>query len=179
MTKDSAAYKIVVMADGNTPYIDGEFDSEEAAREALSNYTEQMMPDPVVGGGVPVFRDDDDLIILGPDNKPVEIWNRDEERTADHYDGKFDFADWLSSASKSQIGWQIVNAEGYNIHGEEDDPFGMNSFDVLVGDAVDTARQWAAENPGYEVVPISAADIDGPSFVERIVRADRTSVPAM
>lgn len=66
-------------------------------------------------------------------------------------------------------GWQIVRDEdGCNIHGDEADPFGLNSFDVLVDGAVDTARAWAAENPGYSVVRVKPRDVEAPSYVDSI-----------
>ena len=69
---------------------------------------------------------------------------------------------------KILVGWQIVNAEGWNIHGDENDPFDMSSYDVLKGSAVETAREWCAENPGYKVIEVYDGDVDEPNFVESL-----------
>jgi hypothetical protein len=67
-----------------------------------------------------------------------------------------------------QVGWQIVNSEGWSIHGDPDDPFELNSFDILVDDAVEIAKAWAAQHPGYKVVPVMDGDIEEPEFVSQI-----------
>jgi hypothetical protein len=76
------------------------------------------------------------------------------------------------------VGWQILGPDGYNIHAEEDDPFGMTSFSILVGEAVETARKWAAENPGYTVAKVKLGDIEEPEYLDRI-RLVEPAAPGM
>jgi hypothetical protein len=70
--------------------------------------------------------------------------------------------------AKRRIGYQIVDVEGHNIHGDNDDPFALNSFDILRGEAADAARQWCARHPSFQVIPVLEGDIEEPQFVDRL-----------
>ena len=63
---------------------------------------------------------------------------------------------------------QIVGPDGLNVHGGPNDPFGLASFEVLTGAAVRSAEAWAAENPGYAVVPVKPGDIEDPCYVSDV-----------
>lgn len=69
----------------------------------------------------------------------------------------------------TQIGWQIINEEGFNIHGDEDDPFELNSFAILTGKAAESAELWVAENDGYEMAPVFEGDIEEPEFISHMI----------
>jgi hypothetical protein len=62
------------------------------------------------------------------------------------------------------IGVQILDAEGYSIHGEGD-PFGLDSYDVLIGQAAEAAQAWVAQHPGHTVSAVLEGDIEEPRFV--------------
>ena len=106
------------------------------------------------------FEDRDTLLITGPDGKVLDAWQRDEQLDLSHF----------SKISRENMpetfdGWQIVNSEGYNIHGDHDDPFDLNSFSILCYGAQNIARTWVATNPGYFVVPVFGGDIEEPEFI--------------
>jgi hypothetical protein len=106
------------------------------------------------------FTDRDTILITDPAGKVVDAWQRDEKLSLVHF----------SKVSRENMpetfdGWQIVNADGYNIHGEHDDPFGLSSFSILCYDAEDIARSWVENNPGYSVVPVFGGDIEEPEFI--------------
>lgn len=155
-------YKIAVLADGDSPYIEDTFETIDQAVELF----ESMKTSTFVNDGDEefVFDHKDDILVLDGD-KALLAWNRDEPRDATSYDvSKFQYVERV----KKVIGWQIIGPEGYNIHAEEDDPFGLNSFDILVDEAAATAREWVAENPGYSVREVFAGDIEEPEFVEEV-----------
>lgn len=114
------------------------------------------------------FEDRDTLLITGPDGTVVDAWQRDEKLDLTHF-SKIN----RENMPETFDGWQIVNSEGYNIHGDHDDPFNLNSFAILCYGAQDMARTWAETNPGYAVVPVFAGDIEEPEFVT----ADMLTVP--
>lgn len=66
------------------------------------------------------------------------------------------------------IGFQILGPGGWSIHGNADDPFRLNSYDVLFGNAVEVARAWAEAHPGYEIAPVLAGDVEERRLVEHI-----------
>ena len=66
------------------------------------------------------------------------------------------------------IGAIIVDRKGFCIHGEDRDPFGLRTYSVLRGDAIETARQWAESVHGYQVVPVFDESIENPEFVDEI-----------
>jgi hypothetical protein len=113
------------------------------------------------GGGAPepVYPDADVLSIVGPDGKILKSWSR---ATGDIG------PDLASEGRPPVIGWQIVNEDGYNIHGDDEDPFGLASYEVMTGGAVATAITWAAANPGYSVVPVREGLVEEPSFVASV-----------
>lgn len=155
-------YQIAVIADGDSPYIEGNPMSRDEAFEAVKSMQSATMY--VDGEEKFVFDYEDDILILDPEGVVIYAWNRDEPRDVAAY------ADFSISATGTRklLGWQIVDAEGLNIHGEENDPFGLASFEILSGEAVEQARQWVAENPGFKVVEAFAGDIEEPSVVSRV-----------
>jgi hypothetical protein len=115
------------------------------------------------------FEDRDTLVITGPDGNVIDAWQRDEEIDLAHF-SKIN----RGNMPETFDGWQIVNSDGYNIHGDPDDPFEMNSFSILCYGAEVAARAWAESNPGYSVVPVFGGDIEEPEFVT----GDMLSPPA-
>jgi hypothetical protein len=155
-------FKIVVNADGDNAYIEGEPGTEANVLEQFEQMKGGIMH--VDGKEVFIFDGKDDLLILNGDNQVVKVWNRDEPR---------DIADYASfslehGGKRKVLGYQIVDVNGYNIHGEENDLWGMASFQVLQGEAVEQARAWADENPGFKVVEVYAGDIEEPSIVSTL-----------
>lgn len=74
----------------------------------------------------------------------------------------------LKAVGWPAIGWQIVRADGTSVHGDDDDPFGLMSFSVLRGEAVDAASAWVDENEGYAIKPVNPGDIENPEFVTAV-----------
>lgn len=105
------------------------------------------------------FADCDELRIQDDEDVVIKIWSREKGVI---------FEDLSQHSDVDIIGWQILNAEGHNIHGEPDDPFDMPSFTILVGDAANAARGWVASNPGYRVAPVRDGDIEEPEFVAMV-----------
>lgn len=66
------------------------------------------------------------------------------------------------------VGWQIVDIDGNNVHGDPAEPFGLCTFEILIGEAVTTAREWAAANEGYGVARVGPNDIEQPEYVAEI-----------
>ncbi|MCZ7862416.1 hypothetical protein O9X98_13665 [Agrobacterium salinitolerans] len=155
-------YQIAVIADGDSPYIEGNPMSRDEAFETVKTMQSATMY--VNGEEKFVFDYEDDLLILDPEGSVIFVWNRDEPRDVAEY------ADFVitGTGTRKLLGWQIVDAEGLNIHGEENDPFGLASFEILSDDAAEQARQWVAENPGFKVVEAFAGDIEEPSVISRI-----------
>lgn len=155
-------YQIVVIADGDSAYPEGQPMSRDAAfAEVKSMQAATML---VEGEEKFVFDYEDDLLILDQEGSVVYAWNRDEPRDIEAYaDFKLE-----GTATRKVLGWQIVNSEGINIHGEEDDPFSLASFEILTGDALEAAQQWVAENPGYRVKEAFAGDIEEPSVISSV-----------
>ncbi|MDW9481746.1 hypothetical protein GOB57_24160 [Sinorhizobium meliloti] len=153
-------YQIAVIAEGDTPYIEGNPGSRDEVFEAVKTMQSATMY--VNGEEKFVFDYKDDILILDGDGSVIYAWNRDEPRDVAAFAG-FKIS---GTGTRKRLGWQIVNADGYNIHGEEDDPFGLASFEILADDTVKSARQWVAENPGYQVVEAFAGDIESrPSYL--------------
>jgi hypothetical protein len=69
---------------------------------------------------------------------------------------------------KPVIGHQIIGPDGRNIHGEENDPFDLCSFEILTGEAVEQAKNWVAANSGFKVVPVFEGDVEEPEFVSTL-----------
>jgi hypothetical protein len=80
--------------------------------------------------------------------------------------------------TRRQLGWQIVNVDGFSIHGDHDDPFHLMSFEILVGDAVETAKNWALMNAGYSVTPVFEGDIEEPGYVPFLSLPHKKSQPS-
>ncbi|MCV9964090.1 hypothetical protein OIU34_19600 [Pararhizobium sp. BT-229] len=162
-------YQIVVIADGDSPYCEGNPSSRDEAFEAVKAMQAATMYEN--GQEKFVFDYEDDILIIDPEGSVIYAWNRDEPRDVAAY------ADFKISGTGTRklLGWQIVDADGLNIHGEENDPFGLASFEILSGDAVEQARAWVAENPGYKVVEAFAGDIEEPSVISRL--PGRASTP--
>lgn len=152
-------YQIAVIADGDSPYFEGQPCSRDEAFEAVKSMQAATMYDN--GEEKFVFDYEDDILIIDPEGSVIYVWNRDEPRDVAAY-ADFDIS---TMGPRKLLGWQIVDAEGLNIHGEENDPFGLSSFDILSGDAVEQARSWVAENPGFKVVEAFAGDIEEPSVI--------------
>jgi hypothetical protein len=115
------------------------------------------------------FEDRDTLLITGPDGKVVDAWQRDEQLNLAHF-SKLN----RENMPETFDGWQIVNSDGYNIHGDNDDPFELSSYSILCYGAQDMARTWTESNPGYSVVPVFGGDIEEPEFIT----GDALSPPA-
>lgn len=155
-------YQIAVIADGDSPYFEGNPVSRVEAFETVKSMQSATMY--VNSEEKFVFDWEDDILILDSEGSVIYAWNRDEPRDVAAY---ADFA-ISGNGTRKLLGWQIVDAEGLNIHGEENDPFGLASFEILSDDAADQARQWVAENPGFKVVEAFAGDIEEPSVISRI-----------
>lgn len=80
--------------------------------------------------------------------------------------------------ARTVVGYQILGADGFNIHGDQDDPFKLNSYDVLVGPAVETARAWREANSGYRVAPVNDGDVEEPAYVDKVEIVKRGKSPS-
>lgn len=105
------------------------------------------------------FSDADEIRIEDDDGCVIKSWSRERGVIVDQV-AERDDAD--------VVGWQILNSDGYNIHGDSDDPFGLTSFAILVGDAAASARSWVKDNPGYSVGPVKAGDVEEPEYVSAV-----------
>jgi hypothetical protein len=157
------SFKVVVIAKDIGPFVDSTFSDVDDAIEAF----ERMKFSTFVQGGKReyVFSDDEDILILDVFDKVLHAWNRRADRQPEEYDPpRFRYMERV----RKIIGWQIVGRDGFNIHAEDDDPFGLNSYDILVDKAVDIAKGWVAENDGYRVIEVYDGDIEEPDFVSDI-----------
>ena len=105
------------------------------------------------------YADGDILRIQDEDDRVLKAWSREKGVISEDLDGCDDI---------DVIGWQILNADGINIHGDSDDPFDLTSFAILVGDAAQSARRWTEATPGYTVGPVRNGDIEEPEFVSSV-----------
>ena len=111
--------------------------------------------------GGPVYFDDDVLVVVEVTDPPSETatpilsWSRDGGEI--YHEGGI-------------VGWQLVNADGINVHGEMLDPFGLQSFEILVGEAAATARAGAVAG-GFTVRPVRDGEIENFSVVEALCAA--------
>jgi hypothetical protein len=167
-TKRMSQYQIAVIADGDSPYFAGDPTSRDEAFEAVKVMQSLTMLND--GKKVFVFDYEDDILIIDPEGSVIYAWNRDEPRDIAAYRS----LDTTTLSQRKVLGWQIVDANGINIHGEDNDPFGLTSFEILSGDAAEQARDWVADNAGYRVVEVFVGDIDDPSVISRLAG----SVPA-
>lgn len=80
----------------------------------------------------------------------------------------------IENESKEIIGYQITDSNGYNIHGNAEDPFDLSSFEILIGGAVTTAKEWASET-NFQVIEVRQGEIERPEFVSTITYRSITS----
>lgn len=71
----------------------------------------------------------------------------------------------MMAKGNKQIGWQIVDPDGYNIHGDDEDPFDLPSFAILVDEARNCALAWTEQNPEFKIAPVHDGDIEEPIFI--------------
>lgn len=119
--------------------------------------------------GILVLNDDDRLQIETSEGVVVRSWS-----PAGGYQSTIDF-----DGATDIIGAQVIGPDGYNIHGQEDDPFELASFEVLTDNAIKTARNWASDHPGYAVVPVFEGDVENPSFVSEVSRPAAATPPGI
>lgn len=108
--------------------------------------------------GGAVYRDDDVLSVIeisGSDANVILSWSRGGGEIL-HQGGI--------------VGWQIVNSDGVNVHGEALDPYELQSFEILVGEAADVARAGAIAG-GYRVHPVRDGEVEDPTIVEILLSA--------
>ena len=167
-----AAYQVHALSAHPHVAFEADHATLEGAQSTLSDMKEWMFDQFGEFTDEYTFEDRDTLLITGPDGKVVEAWQRDAEMNLAHF-SKIN----RDAMPETLDGWQIVNSEGYSIHGYPDDPFDMNSASVLCYGAEDKARVWAESNPGYSVVPVFGGDIEEPEFVTGDMLS--TSAPKM
>lgn len=63
---------------------------------------------------------------------------------------------------KQLLGFQLADARGANIQGDDDDPTGLASFEIM---DVALAHSVIATLPGYLLMPIFSGDIEEPRIV--------------
>lgn len=162
---DRPSYLIWVAPEGPfDEYVDSTTDALGHALMVLDEMGK--MPGMRAHGHEFMFADADELRIEDDDGIVIKAWSRDKGVTVENLEDRDDV---------DVVGWQILNADGHNIHGDDDDPFGNTSFSILAGDAAAAARKWVMENPGYTVGPVRKGDIEEPEWVTE-VRA-RTPAP--
>jgi len=74
------------------------------------------------------------------------------------------------------VGFQIVNLEGKVIHGTDEDPFQLASNDVLIGSALDTAKEWIA-NKDYTLHAYFDRDLKAYRVVRELSLPDPIPAP--
>lgn len=109
------------------------------------------------------FDDDDVILIADPDGKIVHAWQRHADLMPEDF-SKLD----LSRVSDKFNGWQMMNPDGWNMHGDDDDPYDLPSFAILVDNAVPVAREWVRKNEDYFMAPVYAGDIEAPMYVHSL-----------
>ena len=115
-------YQIAVIADGDSPNIEGNPMSRVEAFETVESMQTATMY--VNGEEKFVFDYEDDILIIDPQGSVIYAWNRDEPRDLAAY---ADF-EITGTGTRKLLGWQIVDAEGLNIHG----PYKQADVVVLV-----------------------------------------------
>lgn len=160
----------VIFAENGFPrFVAGRYEDLERAASMVAIMTSQVHnehgKEEFVFGGV-----EDDIVTVDDQWTPVAVWNRLETKSPEDFKG-VDFKGFCASkerlAARSVIGYQIVDENGLNIHGDIDDPFMLSRFDVLKDGAVLTAKSWASDKD-YDVVEVFSGDIENPSFVSEI-----------
>lgn len=68
-----------------------------------------------------------------------------------------------SKKSKTFIGFQISGADGYSVQGDDDDPFGYNSFTVLTPETAIALMPGLPK--GFHLLPIYDGDIEDPEMI--------------
>jgi hypothetical protein len=66
------------------------------------------------------------------------------------------------------LGFMLCDPDGYCVHGDENDPFGLASFELLVGPAIQTAQAWLLDHPGWTLEPAHEGDVEEPTLVSHI-----------
>ena len=145
-------------------YIDSTTDALGHALQVLDDMGK--MPGVPAHGHEFMFADRDELRIEDDDGYVIKTWSREKGVIVENLEDRDD---------ADVIGWQILNADGHNIHGDDDDPFSISSISILVGEAARLARNWAMQNPGYSVGPVKRGDIEEPEWVSEV--AYRTPAP--
>lgn len=166
---DKHGYEVWVVADGDTPYCDSDHDSLASAKAAVNAMAEATYDDGSMATTW-VFDHRDDILILDPSGAVVSAWNRDETRNLE------DYADF--KRNPSVIGYQVVTASGEHVQGDARDPFGLTSFAILQGRAVETARNWIESNPGFGLSPVRPGEIEEPEFVRHLELPRSAPTPA-
>lgn len=161
--KSKPGFTIVVIADGDTPYVDSVYSTWEAAKRVFDHMIESKEHLNGDGNLTFVFDHADVLMIAGPDNHFLEVWNRDDPMRAEDF-AAFD----LFNLPPAVIGWKMVDGQGSLVHGESADPFGLNEKSVLLGTAASDARVWAKETGDVFVAPVFRNAIEEPEFVHEM-----------
>lgn len=139
-------------------YIEASTDSLGHALRLIGDMTE--MKAPPASGRTHVYEDDDIFRLENQEGEIIRMSSRAQGIIGeDHTSAEPDL---------QRLGWQILNSDGHSIHGDEDDPFDLPSFAILVGDAAKAARHWVAQNPGYSVGAVQDGDIEEPEFVSAV-----------
>lgn len=77
-------------------------------------------------------------------------------------------AGMILEAGKKVIGKQIVDADGETIQGVGREPFGLTTFSVLTGEAIEAAEAWLAAYPDFCLDDVFEGDIEAPEIVDTL-----------
>jgi hypothetical protein len=69
---------------------------------------------------------------------------------------------------KILVGHQIADQDGYSIQGDEQDPFNLRSFSILIGQAAEKARAWVKANTSFKLIAIRHGDIENPEYIDTL-----------
>jgi hypothetical protein len=67
--------------------------------------------------------------------------------------------------AKTPIGYQLADAEGANMQGDDNDPSGYASYDILTRERAETVIALYPDS-GMQLYAIYAGDIEEPHFLE-------------
>jgi len=160
----SEIYRVVVLVDGQVPFAEAETDDIMEAVDICARMRDiSIMID---GASRFVFEGNDDIVVVDGEGAVVHAWNRESARDISAYTDIDLEAE--HPAVRKLVGWQLGGPGGENIQGDDDDPFELRSFSILVGDAAEAARHWVGENPGYSLLPIHLGDVEAPEYLDHV-----------
>ncbi|NTF16865.1 hypothetical protein G6L37_00300 [Agrobacterium rubi] len=148
-------FAVIVLFGGGPHSSKGRFKGyDEALADAVGLTETLYIPDADFPDGEVrlAFDGDDTVVIIDDCGVPVYVWDRNSTKSVSDF-ADFNFERFLEPKPDWEIGeligFQLVSWDGKDIQGTDEDPFGLNRSDVLIGDAVATAMRWSEDKPCF------------------------------